>query len=147
MGLALDFAQLSAQKADLQSANDAAVLYAAKHYQDHARLPSPKATQDYINDLFKLNVDRPSLHRNGNVLTLETATDSNAHIIHTLDVDAKRIRVLSTATIVLATTTSVSGKASNAQSAATKRQLQGILRDIERGKRISRDRWLSLQGR
>lgn len=147
VSLAMDVAMLSAQKANLQSANDATALYAAKYYQENARLPSAKDAQAYMNDLFELDVARPILSQKNYVLTLETAADAEAIIIPSINPDATRMHAISTATIVMPTLAAAPTKATPMQAQAQKRALQSILRDIQRGKRISRDRWLSLQDR
>lgn len=75
VGLAVDFATLSGMKAGLQNANDAAVLYASRYYEENQTLPTSGKVREFLAANYAANAGEPKLYLKGDQIWLETDSD------------------------------------------------------------------------
>lgn len=97
IGLAVDYTQLSTQRSNLQNANDAAALYAAKFNLENDILPTPQETRDYIQTNFELTVALPQLSKNGTEVSVQTDALVDTNFMQALGVSDNKVSVLSKA--------------------------------------------------
>lgn len=71
VGLAVDFAALSAMKADLQNATDAAVIDASRYYEANRKLPSDRQVREFLASNYSQKTGKPNLYVEGSQIWLE----------------------------------------------------------------------------
>lgn len=97
VGIAVDYSQLSTQRSDLQNANDAAALYAAKFHLENEYLPTPQATRDYIQTNFELTVSLPQLSINDTEVTVQTDAFVKTNFMQALGIASNKLDIISKA--------------------------------------------------
>lgn len=72
VGLAVDFVTLSTMRSDLQNANDAAVLYASRYYEEKRKLPSASDVNAFLSANYSTAMGTPKLYIKDDHIWLES---------------------------------------------------------------------------